>query len=1246
MARVILPKYILFALIFSWVSLNAQTVLEIKVRINNKAADKAVVMFGSAGSLSSYNSGNEGKVEIPVAEEGVFHIKVRKASFRTSWYELDLSGSSDLPPKLQIETELIPRLEGISQDDPVAPEIFLEYAGGQITENSTDPEHKNATEQLSGIKSLAGQRLDQYKAKEKHFRQAAQKSFGEGSIIDAREAYTRASQAYPEPLRKYYTDQAYYTDALAKCEDILSEKKEENENYELAISTADDFFRRGDLDNAEKVYKQALQFRPNASYPKEQITKVREKRKSYEANRMLYNILIESAEKWERQEKYEKAASDYEQALALIPTETHIQDKIATLKEKAEERDREYENLIIIADRLKNGRNYEEALATYRRAKSLKPEEGYPATQISEITSIFQGRNNADAEYDLLISKADKHFEKAEWKLAADGYERALQAKSGDEYAKQRRTESLRLAREAKENREEFNDLLARGDEEMDVGDAEAAIESYQLALNIFPGDPTATDKLAQAEALFAMQKKRSAQLKELISSTRSALENRNGPAARTAVDEAIQIAPQDREVLRLAEDVSQLEGEIRANEKAYAGAISRAEQAELSGRLTSALGYYREALELRPDDERSTRKIAEMESLIAKQTKDEQVQQLMGQGNQELENGNPQKALDYYEQALAVDNANAEIITAINNAKAEINRIAELRAETDELISEGDKAFENADYPLAISSWEEAYARIPEKSTQEKITKAREEQAIIEDSRAALEAALDDADKAIRSSLPESAEDALQRARTVVEKAGIEDKGILALQERLDKLKADIARDKAYNSALMEGNNAMEQGNAQAAIQAYLKAQRQKDGDEVRSKLAEAYALQSELEDKEARFTRSLERGREALAAENWESAISAFTQALSIKENHEESIEGLERAKREARIAAEQANAFRVSYARADEAFQARELENARRAIEEAVSIFPDNQEALALQNTIISMINARAAEEKAYAAYILKGDSLKQLSELEAALSAFESALEIKPGAEYPQAEAESIRLRISEMEQKEERYDELISDAERFAANDELPDAIRSFEAAAVIKPAEDYPRDEAKRLSIIYEEKRRKLKEEYDRIVAEADDAWQKKIIDQAMSKYREARDILPEEEYAPKMIDEINNYLEEHLVVELNREEKSISERKEMKFTFDPLEPIQRRSTYILLTAENPSPDPLKIYLNYGKGSTKNGGIVFKAQPNEGEYIIRVSSQYRWYDQPNDWIGIYPEGGDFKVSVIQMATGD
>lgn len=1063
----ILSSFSLLLVILPY-SFAGPTALKISVLAFGKPAAGTFVSYGKASDRATGQTDTKGIFTLEFPEAGEYHLQLSLDNCR---HYYGLVRTEEKGGLVTHTLELLPVIEGLTDKQPLAPEELLEVVGQVVRPSELETGSEPG---FYALRRLTEERMEQFRTKEKHFRGAADKGYAEGSVAKALESYKLAAASWPEKLRDKYTDQEYYARMITECQVALERDKEFSVNYDLAIRTADQFYKDGDLANAEKVYRQALGFKPNAPHPTKQLEVIAQEKQVAEANRMLFDMMVASAEQWERQGKYTQAIADYEQALNLMPKETSLNPKIEELRKKAGKLDQDYRGLIATADRLRDGRNYEEALTAYREARKLKPDEAYPMEQIRDISGLLQG-GGSDAEYVSQVARADRAFEAGRWKEAEESYTRALAAKPGDEYARQRRDEASRSYKEEVKVRERFEQLIAEGDEDLDLGNAADAVTSYKLALEVIPGDKQATDKLSIAEGMLKDQQNRSARLTGLLQDARTALAEKDAAKARGFAEEARVMAPEDREVKKILSDVASLEGMILEETKRFEQLMAQGRQSEQGKQFTEALNHYRSAQALRPADKELSSKISSLETLIQRQEQVRERERLIGQGESFMQNKSPEEA-----------------------------------------------------------------------------------------------------------------------------------------------------------------------------IRVLLEAQKIEDGEDVRNKLTAAYSMQSDQADKEQRFNELMSRAKAAVQEENWESGVVAYTDALKLKPEHPEAKKGLEDAQAKAKAAADRANAFRTSFAEAGEAFREGELMKAQRAIGQALSIDPSHAEALSLKQRIDQQMSLKAAEEKAYGLLLRRGDSLLSSGLEESALEAFRAASQMRPDQPYPADKVSLLSSRIDDRKRKEEEYASHISRAASLEGKGELAGAILEYEAAVVLKPTDPFARTEADRLTALYAKQRAERNERYTALIAEADKAWQRKVIDEAMQKYREAQDILPEESYPVEMIATINRYLDEHMVIELSAESRTIQSRKEERFNFKPLDPKQRKTTYVLLSARNSGTEPLKVYLNYGKGNQKNGGIVFKApaDDNTRQFIIRVSSQYKWYDIANDWIGIYPEGESFEIVNLKMATGD
>jgi hypothetical protein len=111
-------------------------------------------------------------------------------------------------------------------------------------------------------------------------------------------------------------------------------------------------------------------------------------------------------------------------------------------------------------------------------------------------------------------------------------------------------------------------------------------------------------------------------------------------------------------------------------------------------------------------------------------------------------------------------------------------------------------------------------------------------------------------------------------------------------------------------------------------------------------------------------------------------------------------------------------------------------------------------------------------------------------------------------------------------------------------------------------------------------------------------------------------------------------------------LVQVAENPETISNHTEKKLFISPVEKNDT-GCYIIIRAGKKANDDTSIILNYGSGDTKSGGFIFNLPVTEiKNYVIRVSTQYNWYHNSNNWISIYPTGGDVEIEKIQIVTED
>ena len=185
-------------------------------------------------------------------------------------------------------------------------------------------------------------------------------------------------------------------------------------------------------------------------------------------------------------------------------------------------------------------------------------------------------------------------------------------------------------------------------------------------------------------------------------------------------------------------------------------------------------------------------------------------------------------------------------------------------------------------------------------------------------------------------------------------------------------------------------------------------------------------------------------------------------------------------------------------------------------------------------------------------------------------------------------------------------------------------------------------------DRLKEVNELILRQRQLIQEEYDKAISDADKYYASKIYDNAIESYKMAALIDKNEEYPVMMIRKILKLLSERAIVEINKTPVLIPNNTTRKFAFQPVPVQDRKGNYIFFRASNKTENDYKLIISFGEEKSKNGGVVVRIPPGAemNEYVIRISAQYKWFSEDNNWLTMYPEGGDLEVSLIQISHTD
>jgi tetratricopeptide (TPR) repeat protein len=484
----------------------------------------------------------------------------------------------------------------------------------------------------------------------------------------------KAEEQYPKSqlvkINNLLAKQKRQADEAAR---LASEQKALDDKYASIITLADAQFEKQEYNLARESYKDALNTKPAELYPREQLKKIsdilaEQKRRAEEEAKLLaqqqlnetkYLKLIQSADEYFTEEKWNAAARDYHGALELKPEEQYPQSKIdeieAILAEMARKENeksalkREYEKLIDIADKQFGNEEYDFALLKYQEALGLMPKQSYPKNQIKRIEVILERKAIADKKeqelnvrYSEELEKAEEFFKDEQFSVARHHYKAALEIKPKEQYPKDQLDEikkRLRALKNAEQaaiasnptnfekklsiiKEKEYADLIQKADKAFQTSQFTVSKVMYERALRMFEREYP-KKQLKEIDKLIREGKisNLSEEYRQLIAKGDKELSANQYSVAKFYYNKAIRLNSQEKYPKNQLKKIDELL-HSKTNQKAdkeYNELIEKADAAYDKDNLSVARFYYRKALQVKSGENYPKEKLKMIQS---KQTK------------------------------------------------------------------------------------------------------------------------------------------------------------------------------------------------------------------------------------------------------------------------------------------------------------------------------------------------------------------------------------------------------------------------------------------------------------------------------------------------------------------------------------------------------------------------------------------------------------------------------------------------
>lgn len=1079
-------------------------------------------------------------------------------------------------------------------------------------------------------------------------------------------------------------------------ESLYKQKLEINNRFKVNLRQAENLAAAGYYDRATEIAQQALQLLPNDENALKFI--VRMEQKKQEALSKFEPIFKEAKATYD-QGNYSRASALLTEALALLPEHKEASNLLNTCKEIVayqQEMVQLYTSIIQRADKAYAQGNTPEALALYRQAIDVNPDEDYPRQQIQRINNAVADEKTRLEQYTLTIKQADGAFKASDWEKASSLYGQALTFKPGDKYAEGRKKEADALWAEFRRKEDNYNLLLAQGDSLLRIPNYEQAAIVFSRARQIKPNENYPKEKLDYINNVLTTQRETRKKFEQLLAVADQNLKKADWNAARSNVRQALELIPDEPVALQKLSQIELAEQQQMAMNLQYTELIQQADGMMATALWQEAADLYTEALREKPKDNYAQEKLSEarskiklageyasalaaaerlleagkyaearnafekvntrfpaeplpiqrirlIDSLMTEQrNKDLHFAQLVRSGDSLMKIDLPDQAVDQFNLALALKPNDAPTRKKLSTAMARKEEKVAEEARISNWIAEADQHFSATRYGDASRLYRQALNLRPNYSYALR-------QLILSDSLNNI--MLDRMDKASR--LQAQADKAFN-ARNWQEALDTYQQ-LLALEPnhahastRIEACKREIENEvrlaREFQKFVTTGDSLTDKQLYSMAAERYRQAlQIRPDDAATRQKLASVEHTLNELQQKEELYIRLVREGDSLEALADWIQARQSLEQAYALKPTESKlkiRIENLNRLIKEAEA---RESSFAAAMQKGETAFAGLQWETSVEHFNEALRLKPGDARAEAALAAAKAKIAEREALERQYKLLISRADSIYSSGALEEALEVYGEAQKLKPAEAYPPRRIAQIEKQLSDIAFIEKSYAKSITTADSCFEARLYNDALKAYMKASNFKPAESYPKERIKAINQLLTTPRTVEGITYEKALEAALRDEKAGRWGLAFDNYLIALHLEPHRKEAAEG-------LQKALTVALSDTGTIIEKRPIMLNAgagnrFELPGGITKSNTLLVITLEKQPAEDSKIVVNYGKGGTTTGGMVVRVlkNPVTNTFIGQLGGQSGW-DDDNRWIRLIPEPGSLPVETIFLTN--
>ncbi|MBU1369559.1 MAG: hypothetical protein KKC86_08630 [Bacteroidetes bacterium] len=269
------------------------------------------------------------------------------------------------------------------------------------------------------------------------------------------------------------------------------------------------------------------------------------------------------------------------------------------------------------------------------------------------------------------------------------------------------------------------------------------------------------------------------------------------------------------------------------------------------------------------------------------------------------------------------------------------------------------------------------------------------------------------------------------------------------------------------------------------------------------------------------------MQSGNEKLNSGDFISAKTYFEMALQKEKDDAEAQQKLDETVENIKLQMQKQEGFYLKLDQGDRLRDANKLEEAKKAYEEALQVFPDDKYTLEQLKNINKTLEEEKNKLENYENALALGTSLLEQKKYEEAMLQFQLAIDLYPEQALPREKLNETTQLLEKRKVAETKSAELRAAAEELIRRKEFENALLKLKEAQALTPTDITLAQLIEETELLSQKAAT-----YSEILAQADQQYANKNFEKAREHYNAALKVWPGQSYAEDMIQRINQTLE------------------------------------------------------------------------------------------------------------------